>query len=129
MAAGCGGGDDEAAGEACEAPAAAPADQTALLPEGLSFDQVGTITSVARDGDNVNVEAVTSKPLDEVTVLIQDAVVEAGYSPAGMDSEEDEAEVFFQSGSLAAGRADVRESDCEGQWDIEMTLLHPEAAN
>ena len=93
------------------------------MPDGLSFDQIGTVTSVTKDENNVNMQAVTTKPLDEVTVLIQDAVTAAGYDPAGMDNEGDEAEVFFQAGSVAAGQARVEESDCEGRWDIDLDLL------
>lgn len=118
-------GDDS--GDACQTPEAAPAEETALMPEGLSFDQIGTVTSVRKDGENVNVEAVTSKPLDEVTVSIQDAVTAAGYSPAGADNEGDEAEVFFTKGSLAAGQARLEESDCEGQWDIDLSLVAEES--
>jgi hypothetical protein len=109
--------------DGCGTPEAAPAEETAVMPEGMSFDQVGTVTSVERDGDELKVEAVSTKPLDELTVLIQDAVTPAGYQPAGTDNEGDEAEVFFQSGTLAAGQAEVRESDCEGRWDIELELL------
>lgn len=119
-------GDDSS--EACGTPEAAPASETALMPEGLSFEQVGTVTSVEKDGDNVNVDAVSTKPLDELTVLIQNAVTAAGYSPAGTDNEGDEAEVFFQSGTLAAGQARMEEADCEGQWDIELVLVDREAA-
>jgi hypothetical protein len=117
--------DDSA--EACQAPQAAPAEETALMPQGLSFDEIGTVTSVRKDGENVNVEAVTSKPLDEFTVSIQDAVTAAGYSPAGADNEGDEAEVFFTKGSLAAGQARLEESDCEGQWDIDLVLVEQES--
>ncbi len=120
-AAGCG-GDDEAQ-DACQAPSSAPAAQTALMPDGLLFDQIGTVTHVTRDESNVNVQAVSTKPLDELTVLIQDAVTAAGYRPSGMDSEGDEAEVFFTTGSLAAGQARVEESGCEGRWDIDLVLL------
>ena len=109
--------------DACQEPSAAPAAQTALLPAGLSFDQVGTVTHVRRDDRNVIVRAFTTKPLDEATVLIQDAVTAAGYRFTGMDSEGVEAEVFFNSGSLAAGRAEVRQSPCAGRWDIDLTLL------
>ena len=97
------------------------------MPAGLSFDQVGTVTQVRKDGDRVNVDAVSAKPLDELTVLIQDAVTAAGYRPAGMDNEGDEAEVFFNSGSVAAGQARVEESECDGQWDIELVLLDRDA--
>lgn len=114
--------------EACEAPTAAPASETALMPEGLSFDRVGTVTHVEKAEPNVEVEAVSDKPLDELTVLIQDAVTAVGYQPAGMDNEGDEAEVFFQSGSLAAGQARIEESGCEGQWEIELVLLDRDAA-
>ena len=113
--------------EACEAPTAAPASESALMPEGLSFDQIGTVTHVEKVEPNVEVKAVSEKPLDELTVLIQDAVTAAGYQPAGMDNEGDEAEVFFQSGSLAAGQARVEESGCEGQWEIELVLLDRDA--
>jgi hypothetical protein len=97
------------------------------MPDGLSFVQVGTVTSVRKDGDNVDVEAVSTKPLDELTVLIHDAVTAADYRPAGMDSEGDEAEVFFTTGSLAAGQARVRGADCEGRWDIDLVLLDQDA--
>ena len=61
--------------------------ETALLPAGLTFADIGTVTRVRKDKRNIMVRAVTTKPLDEVTVLIQDAVVAAGYRPAGMDNE------------------------------------------
>jgi hypothetical protein len=97
------------------------------MPAGLSFDQIGTVTRVRKDETHVNVEAVTTKPLDEVTVLIQDAVTAAGYRPAGMDNEGHEAEVFFTTGSFAAGQARVEQSSCEGRWDIELVLLDRDA--
>lgn len=54
-------------------------------------------------------------------------MVAAGYRPAGMDNEGDEAEVFFNSGTYAAGQARVRQSECAGRWDIELVLLNPTA--
>jgi hypothetical protein len=98
------------------------------MPAGLSFDQVGTVTHVLRTQGHVTVQAVTTKPLDEVTVLIQDAVTAAGYRPAGMDNEGFEAEVFFTSGSYAAGQALVRRAECEGRWDINLVLIDPAVA-
>ncbi len=68
-------------------------------------------------------KAFTTKPLDESTVLIQEAVTAAGYRFTGMDNEGTEAEVFFNSGSVAAGLALVRQSACAGRWDIDLTLL------
>jgi hypothetical protein len=121
--AGCGSGSE---GGACAAPDPAPAAETALMPAGLSFDEVGTVTHVQSTEGHVTVRAVTTKPLDEVTVLIQDAVTAAGYRPAGMDNEGFEAEVFFTAGSYAAGQALVRQSECQGRWDIELVLVDPE---
>ncbi|HVQ95543.1 MAG TPA: hypothetical protein VMU51_31235 [Mycobacteriales bacterium] len=126
--AGCSGGsEDKAEGgkadAACPAPSPAPAAETALMPAGMSFDKVGTVTHVATTAGHLKVQAVTTKPLDEVTVLIQDAVTAAGYRPGGMDSEEDEAEVFFTTGSLAAGQARVRRGGCAGQWAIDLDLI------
>lgn len=97
------------------------------MPAGLEFDQIGTVTRVRRDERNVMVQAVTTKPIDEVTVLIQDAVVAAGYRPAGMDNEGFEAEVFFNSGPYAAGQARVGQYGCEGRWDIDLVLLDRDA--
>lgn len=121
--AGCSGGSGD---EACAAPSPAPSAQTALMPPGLSFDTVGTVTGVESSDGHVTVRAVSSKPIDELTVLIQDAVTAAGYRPAGMDNEGFEAEVFFTSGKYAAGQAVVRRGDCEGRWDIELVLVDPE---
>lgn len=123
--AGCSTGGD--ADTACPAPSPAPPAETALLPAGLSFDRIGTVTHVLSEDGHVTVRAVTSKHIDEVTVLIQDAVTAAGYRPAGMDNEGFEAEVFFTSGSYAAGQALVRRGDCEGRWDIELVLIDPAA--
>lgn len=119
------GPDDTAA--ACPAPRAASNEETALLPAGLSFAEVGTVTEVLSEDGHLTVRAVTGKHLDEVTVLIQDAVTAAGYRPAGMDNEGFEAEVFFTSGTYAAGQALVRRAECEGQWDIELVLVDPAA--
>ena len=131
MLAGCGGGSESGSGgnsdAACPAPSAAPAAETALIPNGLSFDKIGTVTHVKNAEGQLTVQAVSTKPLDELTVLIQDAVTAAGYRPAGMDNEGDEAEVFFDSGSTAAGQANVRKAKCEGQWDIELVLMAPGA--
>lgn len=97
------------------------------MPTGLSFERVGTVTHVVSTQGHVTVRAVTTKPIDEVTVLIQDAVTAAGYRPAGMDNEGFEAEVFFTSGSYAAGQALVRRGDCEGRWDIDLVLIDPDS--
>ncbi|GAB1513437.1 hypothetical protein [Actinophytocola sp. KF-1] len=121
---GCSTGDGAAA---CPEPAAAPAAETALMPDGLSFDRIGTVTHVVSTDGHVTVQAVTDKPIDEVTVLIQDAVTAAGYRPAGMDNEGFEAEVFFTAGDYAAGQALVREGDCEGRWDVDLVLVEPGA--
>jgi hypothetical protein len=125
--AGCSGGsgnEAEAKADAtCPAPSPAPPAETALMPAGMSFDKIGTVTHVATTAGHIKVQAVATKPLDEVTVLIQDAVTAAGYRPGGMDSEEDEAEVFFTTGSLAAGQARVRRGGCEGQWAIDLDLI------
>lgn len=122
LLAGCGGSGDSAGG-GCGNPNPAPSAETALLPSGLSFDKIGTVTHVQKAQGNLTVQAVSTKPLDELTVLIQDAVTAAGYRPAGMDNEGDEAEVFFNSGSTAAGQARVRESGCEGRWTIDLELV------
>ena len=121
---GCSTGGDAAG---CPAPSAAPADETALMPDGLSFDRIGTVTHVVSTDGHVTVQAVTDKAIDEVTVLIQDAVTAAGYRPAGMDNEGFEAEVFFTAGDYAAGQALVRRGDCEGRWDIDLVLVEPGA--
>jgi hypothetical protein len=105
----------------CPAPKAAPAADVALMPRGLSFDEIGTVTRVRRNTRNIIVRGVTTKPLNEATVLIQDAVVAAGYRPAGMDNEGFEAEVFFTTGSYAAGMASLRR--CRSQWNIDLVLL------
>jgi hypothetical protein len=107
----------------CAAPRHAPPAETKLLPAGLSFERVGPITHVLKQGRNVIAQAETTKPIDEVTVLIQDAVTAAGYRPAGMDNEGFEAEVFFTTGPYAAGLARVRKSACEGRWDVGLVLL------
>src|SRR5919106_2406841 len=107
---------NDAGDDACQAPSAAPPAETALMPAGLDFDQIGTVTRVRKDKRHVIVQAVTTKPIDEVTVLIQDAVTAAGYRPAGMDNEGFEAEVFFTTGSYAAGQALVEQSACAGRW-------------
>ncbi len=109
----------------CEEPAAAPSAETELLPDGLSFDGIGTVTHVVSTDGHLTVRAVTDKPIDEVTVLIQDAVTAAGYRPAGMDNEGFEAEVFFTAGDYAAGQALVRRGDCDGRWDIDLVLVEP----
>lgn len=111
----------------CPTPTPAPPAQTEHLPPGLSFDLIGTVTQVTSSDGHLTVRAVTTKPLDETTVLIQDAVIAAGYRPAGMDNEGFEAEVFFTSGSYAAGQALVRHSACPGQWDVELVLIDPAA--
>ena len=114
--------------DACQAPRDAPAAETRLMPAGLAFDQIGTVTGVRKDGRHIVVQAVTTKPPDEASVLIQDAVVAAGYRFVGADSEGVEAEVFFSLGAYAGGRADVRPAPCAGRWDIDLVLLDPEAA-
>ena len=118
---------DDPVVDPCQAPSAAPRAETALMPAGLSFDQIGTVTRVRNAERHVMVQAVTTKPLNEVTVLIQDAVTAAGYRPAGMDNEGFEAEVFFTTGLYAAGQARVRRAACEGRWDIDLVLIDRDA--
>jgi hypothetical protein len=117
------------ADDPCGAPSAAPQAEMALMPAGLSFERIGRVTHVRKDGGQVTVQAVTTKPLDEATVLIQDAVVAAGYSPAGMDSEGSEAEVFFTKASYAAGQARVGPSGCAGRSNIDLVLVDRDAAS
>ena len=127
MTAGCGGGGGSAGADGeCTTPRAAPRSETTLLPDGLTFRRIGPITHVVATEGHITVHAVSAKPLDQLTVLIQDAVTEAGYQPAGMDNEGFEAEVFFTSGTYAAGQALVREGSCEGRWDIDLVLVDPE---
>jgi hypothetical protein len=123
---GCSAGSGDDAAAACADPSPAPRAETALMPAGLSLDGIGTVTHVVSTDGHVTVRAVTDKPLDEVTVLIQDAVTAAGYRPAGMDNEGFEAEVFFTAGQYAAGQALVRRADCDGRWDIDLVLVAPE---
>ncbi|MGH3756859.1 hypothetical protein [Actinophytocola sp.] len=124
--AGCSAESGDDADAACSPPRPAPPAETALMPDGLSFDRIGTVTRVVSTEGHITVRAVAAKPLDEVTVLIQDAVTAAGYRPAGMDNEGFEAEVFFTSGSYAAGQAIVRRAECEDRWDIDLVLIDPD---
>lgn len=124
---GCSGGAGRSDTAACPAPTPAPASELALLPHGLAFDGVGPVTRVVSTDGHVSVRAVTTLPLDESTVQIQDAVTAAGYRPAGMDNEGFEAEVFFTSGTYAAGQAVVRQGACEGQWDVDLVLVDADA--
>lgn len=95
------------------------------MPDGLSFDGIGAVTRVTSTGGHVDVRAVSTQPLEELTVSIQEAVTAAGFRPAGMDNEGFEAEVFFTSGTYAAGQALVRAADCEGQWEVDLVLVDP----
>ena len=109
--------------DGCDEPSAASSAEIALMPAGLSFEEIGTVTRVRKTGSDIMIRAVTEKPLDEATVLIQGAVTAAGYRPAGMDTEGFEAEVFFTTGLYAAGQARVRPSPCEGRLDINLVLI------
>jgi len=120
---GCSSGPGDA--QACPTPSAASAAELALLPQGLSFDRVGEVTKVTSTQGHVNAQAVSTQPLDELTVSIQEAVTAAGFRPAGMDNEGFEAEVFFTRGTYAAGQALVRGADCEGQWEVDLVLVDP----
>ncbi|WBQ08512.1 hypothetical protein [Kribbella sp. CA-293567] len=119
---GCSDGDPQSN---CATPPSAPATEVSLLPARLSFAGFATVTHVQKTQGHLTVRAVTALPIDEVTVLIQDAVTAAGYRPAGMDNEGFEAEVFFTAGKYAAGQALVRRAACEGQWDIDLVLIDP----
>jgi hypothetical protein len=114
----------------CRTPSAAPPGETALIPVGLTFDGIGTVTRVRKDDRHVTMQAFTTKPIDEVALLIQDAVVAAGYRPAGIESEGVEAHVFFTTGPYAAGQARVQRTGCDdGRSDIELVLLDRRAAS
>jgi hypothetical protein len=147
----CSSGSGGEANVRCVTPKAAPPAEIALMPPGLSLDEIGTVTDVRKPEGLIMVHAVTTKPIDEVTVLIQDAVTAAGYRPAGMDNEGFEAEVFFNAGRYAAGQARVRRGDCtrpppaagltspsparlpaagdgaEHRWDIDLALVDLDA--
>jgi hypothetical protein len=111
----------------CDTPSAAPRAELRLMPARLSLERLGTVTRVRRDELYVTIQAVTSKPIDEAPVLLQDAVIAAGYGPAGIDTKRSEAEVFFTAGPYAGGQARVTQSVCEGRWDIELVLLDRDA--
>lgn len=93
------------------------------MPAGLSLDGIGTVTDVRKDERYFRVKAFTTRPFDEVAVLVQEAVLAAGYRPAGIDSEGTETQVFFLSGSFAGGQATVRWAGCDGRSDIDLVLL------
>ena len=99
------------------------ANHSPRLPAGFSFDRVGPVTRVSKDRRYLTLFAITTKPLDEAAVLIQDAVTAAGYRPGGMDNEGFEADVFFTTGPYAAGQARLRRSACKGRWEIDLVLL------
>jgi hypothetical protein len=107
----------------CQQPRAARSAETRLMPAGLSFDQIGTVTGVRKDDRHIIVQAVTTKPPDEASVLIQEAVTAAGYRFVGADSEGVEAEVFFSLGAYAGGQAHVQPAACAGRSDIDLVLL------
>jgi hypothetical protein len=108
----------------CQRPSAAPPAETALMPAGLTFDGIGTITRVRMEERHVTMQGFTTKPIDEAALLIQDAVVAAGYRPAGIESEGVEAHVFFTTESSAAGQARLQRTGCDdGRSDIELVLL------
>jgi len=107
----------------CPAPSAAPQSELALMPAGLSLEGIGTVTDVRKDERYFRVKAFTTKPLDHVGVLIQEAVIAAGYRPAGIDTEGTETQVFFLRGSFAGGQATVRWAGCDGRSDIDLVLL------
>ena len=111
----------------CDAPSAASEAEISLLPPGLTLDGIATVTGVEKDGPYIDVRAVGTKPVAELAVLIQDAVLAAGYRPAGMEGDEFEAEVFFTLDSYAGGQARVQQAACAGRWDIELVLLDREA--
>jgi hypothetical protein len=107
----------------CQAREPVSRAELARMPAGLSLDGIGTVTRVRKADQHVTVHAFTTKPIDEATILIQDAVTAAGYRPAGLDNEGFEAEVFFTSGTYAGGQALVRRSACRGRWEIDLVLL------
>lgn len=107
----------------CDAPAAASEAARALLPEGLSLAGIGTVTSVRKEAPNVVIQVVTTKPVDEVALLLQDAGAAAGYRPAGIETEPTEGEVFFDAGAYAGGQARIEPAACHGRWDVELVLL------
>jgi hypothetical protein len=114
----------------CERPSAAPPGETALIPAGLTLDRIGTITRVRKNDGLVTMQAFTTKPIDEVALLIQDAVAAAGYRPGGIEREGVEAHVFFTTGSNAAGQARLQETGCDdGRSDIELVLPDRGAAS
>jgi hypothetical protein len=114
----------------CRTPDAAPPAETALMPAGLTFDGIGTVTRVRKDDRHVTMQAFTTKPIDEAALLIQDAVVAAGYRPAGMESEGVEAYVFFTTGPYAGGQARLQRTGCDdGSSDIELVLLDRDAVS
>lgn len=117
-----GGGDD---GPACAEPTPAPAAQREQLPDGLDLTRVGTVTRVTKQDGHLLARLDSGAPLQESTVAMQDALVAAGYRPAGMDNEGFEAEVFFTSGSYAAGQALFRSAGCGDRWDIELVIIDP----
>ena len=74
------------------------------------------VNGVGRRPGEAAVEA-----LGEVAARDEDVLrTAAGSRFAGMDSEGVEAEVFFDTGPYAAGRARVQPAACAGRWDIDL---------
>ena len=115
VASGCSSGADTSA---CPTPTPAASPELGLLPRGLTLDTVGTVTRVVSTQGHVTVRAVTSKPIDEVTVALQDAVTAAGFRPAGMDNEGFEAEISFIDRKEHNVNFTLRQTDCKGEVSV-----------
>jgi hypothetical protein len=128
LLAGCGDdgeGDDDEGNEPAASGCLTPPDDPPTAEGAAALFDVGDLADVIETGHDSGtyfIVAQTDKDMDDLVIDFQSVVEDAGFQVSGSESEEDEAEVFFQQGDQAAGQVRMRESDCPGKVDIRITV-------
>jgi hypothetical protein len=98
-------------------------------PGRTTLTEVGTVTGVAKTQGHLTVRAVTSKPIDEVTVLIQDAVTAGAVGRrAGADRSEGRTDADRHAGAQVDAGSD-RDAGPEADRRREVSdVVHRDSA-
>ena len=112
----------EEAAPSCAAPSAAA---EASLPQAIPLDSWGTVVSATEAGGRIEAEAISETTIVELYPEIVRTLTESGYTLLGGDNEGTEAEIAFAGPDKERVAFTLRQTDCEDQVSIRLTIEQP----
>ncbi|MGH3716389.1 MAG: hypothetical protein ACRDT4_23450 [Micromonosporaceae bacterium] len=98
----------------------------APLPDGLELTEMGTVTGVQVDAEQVTATIQRDSTVGDATTVVQKHFERIGWTVVNTDNEGFEAEIFVVR-DADTGLINIREAECAGRVVMDVTLV-PAAA-